>query len=319
MLFRSLKHSSVLGLEKILELVKDDVDGFRAFISASRALEYRDRYLVSGFDIPAAEIVVKNAPAKFVDAADHLYKYQDALLDYLRVSGVLTDKAVADMRLLNKAHVPLYRLFDNEVNAQLPPAAKASVPRNPKKRATGSGATVIDPLESIIKDTYTCITLGDRNLPLKTFFEQVAQSNFAREIFDDVEPSFEETIVSKQEMERFLKKYGVPKNAIPDSLLTVYRAKNTPLRDSQVGYFVDGKWKVAEMHNRELAQALRGLRPQEMNLLVKTMKVMADTLRLGVVLDPMYSIGNFFKDNLTAPFYVKGFRSEEHTSELQSH
>ena len=179
--------------------------------------------------------------------------------------------------------------------------------RSPKKRATGSGATVIDPLESIIKDTYTCITLGDRNLPLKTFFEQVSQSNFAREIFDEVAPKQVATTVSKQELKRFLTENGLPEDAIPDSLLTVYRAKNMPLRDSQVGYFVDGKWKVAEMHNRELAQALRGLRPQEMNLLVKTMKVLADTLRLGVVLDPMYSIGNFFKDNLTAPFYVKGF------------
>ena len=68
----TLKPTGNIGLKEILVSVKEDIDLFRAFLAAARAVEYSERYLVSGIDLPAAKVVVDTYQAKFGDLAEKL-------------------------------------------------------------------------------------------------------------------------------------------------------------------------------------------------------------------------------------------------------
>lgn len=156
------------GLEQILEPVKKDLDGFRAYMVAKRAIEKAGQGIETGIPLAEAKQVVKDGTAKYEQVFRERVGYRNALLDYLQKSGILSEEAVAAMRLANKDYVPFYRFFEEQQGG---PSSSSKGVRNPIKKMTGSERLILDPIVSDIKDTYLFVGLAERNAARQAFIE----------------------------------------------------------------------------------------------------------------------------------------------------
>jgi hypothetical protein len=152
--------------EETIKPVKDDLDGFRAYMASKRAIELSKRgepgtaeHVETGFDLDAAKKVVKEGKAKYQDAFDARREYKDKLLNYLKGSGILNEETLAKMKAANEDHVPFYRYFEDQTR----PATGKSA-RNPIKKIIGSERKIYDPIESDVKDTFLFMSLAEKNM-----------------------------------------------------------------------------------------------------------------------------------------------------------
>lgn len=151
-----------------------DLDGFRAFIASRRALELNRRGIETGIDLQAAEMVVREG-GRFADVARELTDYQNRLTKYLRDAGVLTDDAYQAMLEANKDYVPFFRALDRD-NITGPGLSRGVKTKNPIKNIRGSEERIIDPLESVVKNTYLYLSLAERNYALTAFIDMANRS-----------------------------------------------------------------------------------------------------------------------------------------------
>jgi hypothetical protein len=240
--FKKLENNGK-SLKDIIEPVKDDLDGLRAYAISSRAMELKDRFIVSGFDIDAAAKVVNETKAKFEPIMREMVEYQNRITAYLRDSGVLSKDAYEAMLEANKNYVPFYRMLEGDTPAN--GAGGGLKVKNPIKQIKGSGMDIVDPIESIIKNTYTYLTLADRNATTKAFYDLGVKSGMADAFFEKVPTPLRATKVTDAEMAQFLKENGI--NKMPADALTVFRAAREPLAPDQIGFFQDGKWTVLKV------------------------------------------------------------------------
>ena len=154
------------SLKEIIAPVQNDMDGLRAYVTSKRALELEARGVKTGFDAEAAKQVL-SGPKKeqFEQVHRALVNYQNQLTAYLRDSGVLSQSAYKAMTEANKDYVPFYRYLNPELGlARVSPGpGRGLAPKNPLKAIKGSDEAINDPIESIIKNTYTYIALAEKN------------------------------------------------------------------------------------------------------------------------------------------------------------
>ena len=133
---------------------------FTAYAVAKRAIELEGRGIKSGMPMPEANTVVAQGTAKYEPVFRELVDYQCRVLDYLQKSGILSAGAVAKMRAKNAEFVPYYRLVDPA--KELGAAAGLKV-KDPIFAIKGSQREVLNPIDSIIRNTHTFVTLAERN------------------------------------------------------------------------------------------------------------------------------------------------------------
>ena len=155
------------GFKEILAPVaqKKATDDFSAWLVARRMIELAKRGIEGGVSLDVAEKAFADLSAKYPEfesiAAD-LKAYQDALMDYLYHSGLIEADMVAKMRVLNEHYVPFYRVMEAAESKGFLGKTLANV-RASIKRIRGSDRDIIDPLESIVKNTYALINAAERN------------------------------------------------------------------------------------------------------------------------------------------------------------
>lgn len=110
------------------------------------------------FDLAVAEL-----EPLFGDIPQRLYDFQERVLDYLVSSGRLAADEKAKILESNQFYAPLYRVMDGSPFGATGKTL-ADLP-SPLKRMTDKGSTrdVWDPLESIIYNTVSIISVADRN------------------------------------------------------------------------------------------------------------------------------------------------------------
>lgn len=263
------------SLKAVMEPVRGELDAFRAYAIAARAMELKDRFIVSGFDVDAAAKVLKESDPKFKQVMTELVEYQNRITAYLKDSGVLSDEAYAAMLEANKNYVPFYRMLGEEPGAKGAGAGLST--RNPIKTIKGSGMDIIDPVESIIKNTYTYLTLADRNAALREFYLLGKKSGMSEMFFEKAPADLRATTVSDAEMAKFLKENGI--NKMPQDALTVFRAMRRPLAADEIGFFMDGKWTVLRVFDQDVAAALKATDRQSLGMLWQFLAAPAKMLR----------------------------------------
>lgn len=283
------------SLKAVLEPVKNDLDGMRSYAVASRALELKDRSLVSGVDLDAAAKVVKETKATFEPVMRELVEYQNRITNYLRASGVLSVDAYNAMLEANKSYVPFYRVLEEQTKNGMGSGLNT---RNPIKRFKGSERDIIDPIESIIKNTYTYLALADKNAVATTFYELGLKSGYPEQFFVKQPPNIRPTTVAEGEIKGFLKSHGIEK--IPDEALTVFRAVRQPLAPDEIGFFDAGKWTVLKLASPELAEAFKATDRQSAGMLMQFLSAPAKMLRAGSTLSPDFMPRNFIRDQVSA-------------------
>lgn len=190
--------------------------------------------------------------------------YQRHLL-YMLVKAGMKDKAsVAAMMNKYPDYVPFVREFDEAgMNKFMSSKGFVNV-ADPIKRMKGSDRSIIDPLESIIKNTYMLTHAIERN----TVGQKIA------------------ALASKKGIGGIVEKVSGGANA----------------SDSSFSVIVKGK-KVTYNTTPELYEAMKMFNEEGANFVTKLLEPAAKVLRAGAVLSPEFMIRNPGRDMITAGLF----------------
>src|SRR5262249_38139839 len=278
-------------LKEILAPVRSDLGGLRDFLSARRAVELEESGRKSGFEVDKARMVVEADQGKYGKIADELVTYQNNLLKYLKDSGVVSEGSFDAMVEANKNYVPFYRLI---VPEQTPAAAGSKFgPGNPIHKLKGSEREIIDPLESIIKNTYAYVSIAERNAAGIEIIDALKAKGLKAETVKPPKPD--------AEFIDFLKEQGVNN---PEKLWEFARAAQP--EGETISAYRAGVRESVKVDDPELVAAFRGLDRQSVGLLTKVFAVPAKALRAGAVLTPDFMARNLIRDFMTAFVNTKG-------------
>ena len=182
-----------------------DLDGFRAYAASKRALELNARGIESGLDLDAAKTVAKNGGKQFEAVRRELIDYQNKLTKYLKDAGIVSDEGYAAMMDANKEYLPFFRVMDKDTSGA--GVGRGVRTKNPIKKIEGSERDLIDPLESIIKNTYTYVALAERNA-VGHAFVKMANDTGKPELFMKKMPVISEAIELKaSEIRNLMRKF----------------------------------------------------------------------------------------------------------------
>ena len=290
--FNTYKNTGA-GLKQILEPHKNDLDGFRAYAVARRTEELNARGIETG--VPLAEAVeVVMGGKQYKAAFEELQSYQNSLAKYLKDAGLVSEKGYAAMLEANKDYVPFHRVVEGE---SLAGAGSGLKTRNPIKAIKGSERKIVDPLESIIKNTYLYTALAERNAVGRAFGELIAASPEAAK---DLGISTVRTKVKPIEVtEVELAAHGIEAEAF-----TIFRPNAMQPAPNQIRYFENGKPVTLEVPP-ELAEAFKSVDKEAASLLLRIVAVPARTLRAGAILSPDFMLRNVARDQISAFTFSK--------------
>lgn len=204
----------------------------------------------------------------FKKAAAEIHKYTDYLLSEEAVNaGMLSKEAAAAMKNKYPHYVPFFREFYEAAEAQRNGTGKgfANVGAVTKKMR-GSTLDVVDPLEGIIRNTFSIMSAIERN--------KVGQSIVKLANVDGMGALIE-------------KVSGAAK-----------------VTDHSFSVWENGK-KVVYNTTPELYQAFKMLNPEGANMFTKLLSYPAKWLRAGATLGPEFILRNPVRDMISATIYSK--------------
>jgi len=319
------------GLRQILEPIADRIDAFRRYITARRVQELHARGIDSGFRIEDANAIVEKYAndEAFARAFEGIQEYNDGLLRYLVDSGAMSEATYRVIKERNLNYVPFYRVRDDRAAAGGGSRLFGHV-FNPVKRIKGSGRGIVDPLESIVKNTYLYVQTARRQMvsnalaelaerqgagrfierlpapirPEKVRLEQVEsqlREIIGDEVFDEIRAA------AKKDFRRMtegmdpdeIRELGIRPYDPAEELLMFFRPGDYFQKENVISVLRDGKRVWYEV-DPELYRALNALETEQIQTWVKLMSVPARTLRAGAILSPDFMASNPFRDQLWA-------------------
>src|SRR5574343_648211 len=195
---RDILQGKVRDLPEITDAEPVDLDTLRAYIKAKRDLELVSRGGADpDVDVDAATQVVKHW-GHYERVAKELTAYQNRLTAYLRDAGIISRDDYDAMLKANKDYVPFFRVMDEDVGgAGLGRGVKT---KNPIKSIKGSERNIIDPIESIIKNTYMYLSLAERNAVGTAFVNMANRSGNPGMFMKNLPPEFKATTLKEEEI-----------------------------------------------------------------------------------------------------------------------
>ena len=165
--FRTLE-SNGISFEKILEPIKtvEDRRELSAYLVSKRSELLRQRGIESGIDARTDAETVSRLKKKYDPIAKELNDYQNRILEYYRDAGMLSQESFNKMKAVNKFYVPFFRFFEEgekQVANMTGKETGALQSQQVIKKIFGSDRPIIDPLESIIMNTFAMTQQAEKN------------------------------------------------------------------------------------------------------------------------------------------------------------
>lgn len=242
---------------------------FSAYLVALHDLDLHKNKQKATFDYTEdAAVLGKHAGnERFQKAATAIYKYQDYMLQMLVKEGMLTAKAYHTMRKMYPHYIPFFRDMSDAGMQSFLSGGKGFVDvASPVKRFKGSTRDIIDPLESIVKNTFQFYNAVERNHVGRTF-AKLADKNGVGQIVERVNGN---------------------------------KAKT----DNTFNVWENGE-KVTYETTPELIQTMRMLDKDQSNMVAKILSYPANWLRAGATLSPEFILRNPVRDMIGASIYSK--------------
>lgn len=268
------------ALQTILESVgKKNQKNFSAFLVALREKDIYDfnsklqkgeegAALKATMDPIDAGMTIRELAKKhpeFVKAAKELYRYEQHLINLLVNAGMLSAKAAADMRKRWPHYVPFQRIVDG-IDASSVGGKKFVNVGNTIQKFKGSSRDIVDPLESVISNTFRVVSAIERNKVGQSFVK-LSRMKGMGDLCEEV--------------------------------------KGTPRATDSTFYVWEGGKKKTYATSPELLSALKMTNKEGMNMLVKVLRVPAGWLRSGATLSPEFILRNPVRDMVSASLYSK--------------
>lgn len=202
---------------------------------------------------------------EFVEAAKELYRYQQHLINELVNAGMLSAKAAADMRKRWPHYVPFQRIVDG-IDAPSVGGKKFVNVGNTIQKFKGSSRDIVDPLESVISNTFRVVSAIERNKVGQSFVK-LSRMKGMGDLCEEV--------------------------------------KGTPRATDSTFYVWEGGKKKTYATSPELLDALKMTNQEGMSTFVKVLRVPAGWLRSGATLSPEFILRNPVRDMISASLYSK--------------
>lgn len=261
------------GIKSLKEILKGigekEHKEFSAYLVALHDLDLHKNKQKATFDFAEdAAVLGKHAGnERFQKAAVEIYKYQDYLLQMLVKEGMLTAKAYHTMRKMYPHYIPFFRDMSDAGMQSFLSGGKGFIDvSSPVKRFKGSTRDIIDPLESVIKNTFQFYNTIERNHVGRTF-AKLADKNGVGQIVERV--------------------HG-----------------NKAKTDNTFNVWENGE-KVTYETTPELIQTMRMLDKDQSNMVAKILSYPANWLRAGATLSPEFILRNPVRDMIGASIYSK--------------
>lgn len=203
---------------------------------------------------------------QITQAATDLYRYQDYILRRLRDTGMLTNKGYIAMREKYPHYIPFLRDFSDSAAMEFTGMANSgcvNIP-NPIKKMKGSTRDIINPLESVIKNTVLFTKVIEKNEVGKRI-AAIADIPGMGDLIEEVSGS-----------------------ASP--------------RDSTFSVWKDGQ-KVSYATTPDVYKAVQMYNPETANIVVDIMSKPASWLRFGATISPEFTAGNIVRDTISATVF----------------
>lgn len=263
------------GIRAFEDIIKDipqkEHKDFSAYLVALHDLDLHRNGQMATFtlkeDLAAVSQYEKNPT--FKSAAKDIHRFQDYILAELVNNGILKPETYHLLRNKYPNYVPFFRDFSAESMDGFFSSSKGFVNvANPIKRFKGSTRDIIDPLESIVKNTYQLYNAIERNHVGVTFA-------------------------------KLAKKPGV--GTIVEEVRGNRPAKST---DNTFSVWIKGK-KVVYETTPELAQAMKMMNKDTSNFITKILQYPASWLRAGSTVTAGFAITNALRDTISAGVFSK--------------
>lgn len=286
------------GLREVLKPVEGDMDGFRRYALARRAIEKDNENVDTGIPIPEAHAAVAAGNAKFARTFNSAWlKYHYDLLEYMVKSGIVSRRDAAAMRAKIRNYVPFHRVME-EAGISAGGAGRGLQAWDPIHSMGESQLPIIDPIETTIRNTYTFISLADRNRALQKLQTLTSASSRGDEVLTKVRPPVRPISVTAEEVERALRRQGVSASPDPEGF-TVFRPNSFRPAPDEIRIFNDGKPTTYKVDPR-LAGAVSGMDKETINTLTRFLAHPARLLRAGATLSPEFILRNPVRDQFSA-------------------
>ena len=261
------------GIKSLKDILKGigekEHKDFSAYLVALHDLDLHKNKQKATFDYTEdAAVLGKHAGnERFQKAATAIYKYQDYMLQMLVKEGMLTAKAYHTMRKMYPHYIPFFRDMSDAGMQSFLSGGKGFIDvSSPVKRFKGSTRDIIDPLESIVKNTFQFYNAVERNHVGRTF-AKLADKKGVGQIVERV--------------------HG-----------------NKAKTDNTFNVWENGE-KVTYETTPELIQTMRMLDKEQSNMVVKILSYPASWLRAGATLSPEFILRNPVRDMIGASIYSK--------------
>lgn len=261
------------GIKSLKDILKSigekEHKEFSAYLVALHDLDLHKNKQKATFDYTEdAAVLGKHAGnERFQKAAVAIYKYQDYMLQMLVKEGMLTAKAYHTMRKMYPHYIPFFRDMSDAGMQSFLSGGKGFVDvSSPVKRFKGSTRDIIDPLESIVKNTFQFYNAVERNHVGRTF-AKLSDKKGVGQIVERVNGD---------------------------------KAKT----DNTFNVWENGE-KVTYETTPELIQTMRMLDKEQSNMVAKILSYPANWLRAGATLSPEFILRNPVRDMIGASIYSK--------------
>ena len=269
---------------------------FETFAVAFRDLELTKKRggKVTAIDTQDAATAVKILGPKYSQPLKDLIHFQNSVLKELLDSGIVSAERFNEWTQANQLYVPFYRLFDDALKGKGVGRGKQAF--NPVKELFGSERQIAPPLESIIKNTLSYLTLADRNRANLALVDFALKNQDQKNPFVVRRPKgFTERPLSAEELGALRGRYGDETAAAMNTDFARYRSLFRSLGNDDILVYRDGKAEVYTFPT-DVAKFLKGMDKPTMGLWAKMMEPFARIQRTGVTISPDFAVRQIFKD-----------------------
>lgn len=301
------------ALEPALKPIRKRMQDFAAYLVASRIPELRARGMETAATLAEAQETIQRFQSPEFDAARQaVYDYQDGLLEYAKRNSALSADQIAEMKKLNQAYVPFQRVID-DVGGALSGGGKRSTP---VKRIKGSGRDIINPLESIVKNTHTLASMVEDNRARLALVDQAVKTTGGGRYLERIP---EKQVATQFNLDRLageikdeLDQAGVdyPQNLDFDRVVKVFTPTQFRMGERGVMSVIrDGKREWYQVNDQPLYDALETMVPKTQDLVQRILMTPARWLRAGATTTIGFIARNPLRDTWEASVNSRyGFR-----------
>lgn len=294
------------SFEETIRPVMGNLDEFRSYLIEKRALELAERNIMTSSDLTPAErqIIIEDLEKRFPhfkQVQEELKEYQDHLLRELVDSGVLSADDVEKFKELNKEYVPFYRDINSGKKKGSGQGAGVANASNPIRRIKGSDRDIIDPLQSIIRNTYQYTLIAERNRVMKSLVDAATAQEGLGGLVEKIPTPMQGTKFTLSELTSVLEKQGVDVDNLDlDTVISLFRpVKQIPGKDNVIAVYRNGKREFYEL-DPDLYAAVTAADRDQMGVILRALNFPVRLLRSGVVNTLEFWLKNMWRDQFAA-------------------